>query len=101
MTGDLIDGQESQRIGLCLESVDEGAEAAYDKSLRLAERIASSGPLAVQSSTKSLRMKQDVGLEMALQREADAQAQTYASQDFKSGLEAVLAKNPNPTFVGA
>jgi enoyl-CoA hydratase len=98
-TGELITGQEAEKIGMVLNAVDGDAEACVAYALSLAEKIASAGPLAVQGAIKSLRMKQDTGLEQALQREADAQSQTYASQDYQTGLKATQEKK-KPSFSG-
>ena len=56
-------------------------------------------PICLRLST-SRRARADAELERALQREADAQAQSYASADYAEGLAAVRAKRP-PAFDGA
>jgi len=98
-TGELINGEEAQRIGMCLQAVDGDADACVSHAVSLASSIASAAPIPVQGSVKSLRMKQDVGLDLALQREADAQAQSYASQDYMTGLKAIVEKK-KPVFAG-
>lgn len=42
-------------------------------------------------------LAQDDGLEIALQREADAQAHTYGTSDFREGLAAFRARR-TPTY---
>ena len=46
---------------------------------------------------RTLRSSGDLGLERALQREADAQSASYASGDLVEGLAAIKAKRP-PDF---
>jgi len=75
------------------------ADAAWDASLQLARRIASQSPLAVRSTVKTLRTSADAGFDQALMREADAQAQSYASADYAEGLAALAEKRP-PGFSG-
>ena len=55
------------------------------EAIELASSMAAQGPIAVRSCVRSIRMKQDEGLDKALWREADAQSYCYASQ--------VLARN--------
>jgi hypothetical protein len=43
------------------------------------------------------RQKQDVGLDMALAREADCQAHSYASPDIIKGINAIINKT-TPVF---
>ena len=79
LTGELFTGEEFKAMGGCVDAVDGDGEATVRRALEIAAGIASASPLAVKSSVVSLRLLQDVGLERALQREADAQAQSYAS----------------------
>lgn len=50
------------------------------EAIELASSMAAQGPIAVRSCVRSIRMKQDEGLDKALWREADAQSYCYASQ---------------------
>lgn len=45
-----------------------------------ARLIAKASPLAVRQTLKTLRSQQEEGLDLALRREADAQAICYASK---------------------
>ena len=98
-TGELITGDEAERIGMVLSAVSGDAEECVKHAVAIASKIAMSGPIPVQGSVKSLRMKQDIGLDQALQREADAQAQSYASMDYQIGLQAIIDKK-KPVFTG-
>ena len=75
----------------------ENAQAALDRALALAYRIASQSPVAVRAVTRSLRQKQEIGLDQALWREADAQSYGYGSADFAEGIAAVAGKR-KPSF---
>ena len=75
------------------------ADAAHDEALGLARRVAAQSPLAVRSTLATLRRASGAGLDAALAREADAQAQSYASADYAEGLAALREKRA-PTFGG-
>eukprot|EP00966_Prymnesium_polylepis_P025219 581641-Prymnesium_polylepis.1 len=74
LSGEVVKGDQAQALGLVVESLPD-AGAAWDESIRVARKIASQSPLAVRSTVKTLRSKADEGLDLALMREADAQAQ--------------------------
>lgn len=95
LTGCVISGTEAASLGIASESVAK--EEVMSAALKLARQIASASPAAVRATTRSLRMKAEVGLEHALQREADCQAHSYNMPDLLEGLEAVKAKRP-PKF---
>lgn len=90
LTGELLKGNEAKEIGLVLDAVEESK--VLSNAVELASKIASNAPIAVRTCVRTLRMNQDIGLEAALQREADAQAQCYGGTDFKEGVEAQVAK---------
>lgn len=56
-------------------------------------------PVAIRTLVRSIRTKQDVGLEQALQRDAYAQAVCYARNDWGEGVQAVVDKRI-PEFDG-
>lgn len=91
LTGDVIDGEEASRLGLVAEAVS--AEETLPVTLAYARRMAAAGPVAVRSTARSLRLQDERGLEQALWREADAQAQCYATSDFLRGISAVRDKS--------
>ena len=98
LTGDVVSGAEAQRLGLVAHSLPD-AEAARTEALAIARRIAKQSPLAVRATVATLRQASGAGLPAALQREADAQAQNYASRDFAEGL-AALRDRRTPAFGG-
>lgn len=99
LTGDVVSGADALAIGLVAASLPD-RDTAMAEALGIARRIAAQSPLAVRATLATLRATSDAGLDRALQREADAQAQSYASADYAEGIDAVMAKRP-PSFVGA
>mmetsp|Transcript_143933 Transcript_143933/g.358848 ORF Transcript_143933/g.358848 Transcript_143933/m.358848 type:complete len:304 (-) Transcript_143933:239-1150(-) len=93
LTGQVISSEEAVARGLVARTAEDPLAAAVES----AASMASAGPVAVRTTVRSLRMRQDVGLDQALQREADAQAQCYASADYSEGVEAVAEKR-KPVF---
>ena len=94
LTGDVFTGAEALDLGLVLETCDT-PEATVARARALAASCAAKAPVAVRSATRSLRMLQDASagtLERALQREADAQAQTYCTKDLLEGIAALEGK---------
>lgn len=90
LTGKLILGEEAAQCGLVARTAEDPLAAAIES----ASAMASAAPIAVRTTVRTLRLRQDVGLEQALWREADAQAQCYASADYAEGLAAVAEKRP-------
>ena len=98
LTGEIVSGAEAQRLGLVAASLPDAA-SARDEAFRLARGIAEQSPLAVRATLRTLRLSADAGLSEALEREADAQAQSYASADYAEGL-AGLREKRTPSFSG-
>ena len=96
LTGEVVDGVEAARVGLVAQ-VSEDGDAALEDACELAQRMAQAAPLAVRGCVRSLRMKQDEGLDRALWREADAQAQVWNSRDMREGLDALVERR-TPAF---
>ena len=104
LTGELISGSQAADRGLVAEAVPAAAAASEGESeggedecavlaaaMSMATRMAGAGPVAVRTCVRTLRNRQDnegLGLEAALWREADAQAQCYASPDLLEGVNA-------------
>eukprot|EP00658_Telonema_sp_P-2_P012118 TRINITY_DN14617_c0_g1_i1.p1 TRINITY_DN14617_c0_g1~~TRINITY_DN14617_c0_g1_i1.p1 ORF type:complete len:187 (+),score=43.50 TRINITY_DN14617_c0_g1_i1:296-856(+) len=91
LTGEVIDGREAHARGL-VTKVSETGDATLEDAVAMAEEIAAQAPVAVRAATRTLRIGQEDGLERALWREADAQAQTWNSADLKEGLDALVDK---------
>lgn len=91
LTGDMITGEEAKELRLVSQLAADGPAAQAD-ALALAERIAAQSPVAVRTLVRSLRRKQEEGLEAALWREADAQAHCYGTHDMHEGLKASIER---------
>lgn len=94
-TGRRIDGKEAVRIGLAdvLVTADQVREAALD----LASEIATSAPLAVESTRETLRLGLADKVRTANQRELAIQQVQFATADFKEGIAAMAQRRP-PKF---
>lgn len=99
LTGDVFSGTEAKELGLVLDTADTPEETVA-RAVELASKCANKAPVAVRGAVRSLRMLQDSacgGLERALYREADAQAQTYPTDDLIEGVRALEEKR-RPVF---
>lgn len=96
LTGKVINGTEAHRIGLVSE-VTKTPEECLERAVNLAREMCNAAPLAVRTCVRTLRMQQDEGLDKALWREADAQAEVYNSADYTEGLDALEQKR-RPIF---
>lgn len=97
LTGERIDAEQAQRMGLVTERV--APEVLIDRALTLADRIARNAPLAVQAIKKLSRQTPHLG-------EADAQQLTELywgvlrdTTDRLEGRQAFAEKRP-PQYVG-
>jgi len=94
LRGKILSGREAFDLGLVNRLAEDAKQAAH----RLAEEITvHQHPVAVRTLLQTLRQQQDVGLGLALQREAMAQAACYAREDWGEGVDAVAAKR-DPVF---
>jgi enoyl-CoA hydratase/carnithine racemase len=84
-TGRLLRGDEvmSQGLATAVADSEEGVWAAANE---IAEKVASADRLSVESMVKTVRMRMDVGLDAALEREAVMQAVCYEGEAFKNRL---------------
>ncbi len=99
LTGRRFDGAEAARIGLAIDAVDVSADpdAVLARARALAATIASQGPQSVRALKKSLGVDDHAALQAALEREALAQAHSYANPELGTGLRAIAEKRP-PEF---
>ncbi len=95
MTGEFIDARRAHEIGLYQRLVPDGR--ALPEATTLAEKLAR-GPAAALAVTKqALDAESTLGLEAALDHEADAQAELMAHPNFREAYEAFRAKR-EPNF---
>lgn len=95
-TGRRFDGREAARLGLALEAVPAGD--VLPRARALAARVAANAPLAVRALKERLAPDR-AALQQALEAEARAQAESYASADLGEGLAAAAARRA-PEFRG-
>ncbi|MDZ7839712.1 MAG: enoyl-CoA hydratase/isomerase family protein [Gammaproteobacteria bacterium] len=96
-TGEFIDAEEAHRIGLVNRLVNAGDERA--EADKLARRIASRAPVAVQLHKVMLDAAQDSSLDAALNFETEALVQTAMTRDNLEGTNAFFEKR-DPEFRG-
>ena len=92
LTGEIVLGWEAKQLGLVMEALPR--DAVLPHALKLARTIASQGPVAVRTCVRSLRLAHEDMLHRSLWREADAQADCYATDDLKNGLDAIQNRQP-------
>jgi enoyl-CoA hydratase len=96
-TGDIIDATEAHRIGLCEAIVPAAEFQAHVR--KVADKIASKGPIAIAQAKVVLR-RGDPTLPSANELEAQAFAMLFGTTDQKEGMGAFLEKRP-AKFTGA
>jgi E-phenylitaconyl-CoA hydratase len=95
LTGDTIDAERAERIGLVNRIVT--AETLLDTAFALAQRIAANGPLAVRAAKRAVQHGLDRSLQEGLALEGALQKQLLQSNDAEEGLRA-FAERRRPVF---
>ena len=96
-TGRRIGGEEALAIGLADDLAPDGEILARAQSL--AEEIATSAPLAVQSTRATMRHRLVDRVREANQGELAAQSMQFRTNDFQEGIKAANERRP-PVFRG-
>lgn len=96
-TGDHISAEEAASIGLVNRVVPP--QQLMDEARRLAERIATRGPLAVAGAKVAINQALRTGLDDGLAVELDGVIQAFTTQDQKEGMTAFLERR-KPEFKG-
>ena len=97
MTGRRIDAREAERIGLVSRVVTQ--DELRDEASRIAQTIASNGPLAVRAAKAAVWRGLDVSLEEGLRLEQLIAEPVRQSEDAQEGPRAFLEKR-KPEFKG-
>jgi enoyl-CoA hydratase len=92
MTGDIIDAQEANRIGLVEKVV--APEHLMDAATALAVRIISKAPLALASAKATIDVGYNMNISDACTLEIEAFAELFGTQDKMEGIGAFLEKRP-------
>ncbi|MEY9598364.1 enoyl-CoA hydratase/carnithine racemase [Bradyrhizobium japonicum] len=98
LTGEPIDAQRAERIGLVNRVV--AADALLDIAFAMAKRIAANGPLAVKAAKRAVQHGLDGSLEEGLVLEGALQKQLLQTGDAEEGLRAFAERRP-PVFATA
>jgi enoyl-CoA hydratase/carnithine racemase len=94
-TGRRINGEEAVRIGLADELTSQDTVRA--RAQALADEIALSAPIAVESTRATLRAGLVDAVRAAVEREASEQALHFQTSDFREGI-AATAQRRDPVF---
>lgn len=97
LMGEILNASEAATIGLVNRVSEEGQAVAW--ALRMAEVIASLGPIAVREAKRAIDLAGDVPLDEGLAAELDASERLFASDDMMEGARAFFEKR-SPGFTG-
>lgn len=97
LTGDFVDAQQAYNIGLVNKVVPK--EELMEAAKKLATKIASKAPLAIQCAKEAVNRSMEVGIYEGLAHESYLHAYTCATEDKKEGVAAFLEKR-KPSFQG-
>jgi enoyl-CoA hydratase len=97
LTGEMIDAQEAWGLGLLNKVVP--ADQLLIEVRKLADKLATKGPLTVKAAKDAIEDGYDMALERALAYEAKLFALCFATEDKAEGVNAFLEKRP-PKFKG-
>jgi len=100
-TAAMLNGDEAADIGLANYSVpqNENGDAAYQKSLEIAEKIVPNGPIGVAMAKTAITRGMEVDLTSGLSIEEACYAQVIPTKDRIEGLTAFREKR-RPVFKG-
>lgn len=96
-TGRLLDADEAARLGIVNRVVQRDDLGAAARAL--AAEIAAAGPVAVRLAKRAIFHSERSTLDEALALESSQQMQTFATEDAKEGIRAMMEKRP-PRFRG-
>jgi enoyl-CoA hydratase len=90
LTGDMIDAQTAQQIGLVNRVVAHAELEA--ETMKLAEKIAEKSPIALRMAKEAVKTAARSTLDEGLRREVDLFALCFSSEDKDEGVRAFLEK---------
>jgi enoyl-CoA hydratase len=96
-SGESIDAEEAERIGLVDQVVEPGQELLEAK--KMAQRILKNGPIAVRFAKKAMNRGVQMSLSEALMMEATLFGELFETKDTKEGVRSFLEKR-KPQFQG-
>jgi len=90
LTGDMIDAEEAEEIGLVERVVP--ADELRETTLELANKIAAMSPLTVRVAKEAVRASQRMAIEEGILYERDLFCLCFSTEDKEEGVEAFLEK---------
>jgi enoyl-CoA hydratase/carnithine racemase len=96
-SGRRVQGEEAFAMGLADRLVAKAD--VLDAAIAMAQEIATSAPIAVQSTRATLRSGLAEAVRQASSHEGTEQSRHYLTEDFKEGIRA-MAERRSPVFVG-
>ena len=97
LTGDMIAAKRAHELGLVNDLVEPGT--ALEAALKLAEKIAANGPLAVRTVKQVVTESQDWRVDDMFALQNPRMAHIFSSEDAKEGATAFAEKRP-PVWKG-
>jgi enoyl-CoA hydratase len=97
LTGEMIDAQTAQQIGLVSRVVAHDELEA--ETMKIAEKIAEKSPIALRMAKEAVKTASRSTLDEGLRREIDLFALCFSSADKDEGVSAFLEKR-KPEFKG-
>lgn len=94
-TGNMIDANEAEKIGLVNTVVSK--EELMDTALKMAEKISSNAQLAVRYSKTAINRGIETDIETGIEIEKDLFAICFSTEDQKEGMSAFIEKR-KPSF---
>lgn len=100
-TGRIIDGSQALQYGLVNYAVpqNDDGDAAYQRSVLLAEEILSSGPVALRAAKMAINRGTEADVNTGLAIEGACYLQTVNTHDRIEGLNSFKEKRP-PKYKG-
>ncbi len=97
LTGDPIDAETAQRIGLVTRVVPK--ENLMDEAMKLAKKLAAKAPITTRITKQCLNNSTDTNMAAGLQYEQKCFAYIFATEDHMEGLKSFIEKR-KPVFQG-
>lgn len=97
LTGEMIDAPTALSFGLVNHVFTQ--EELQEKTMQLAEKIASKAPIALQFAKEAVKFASRSNLDEGLRREIDLFSLCFSTEDKKEGVSAFLEKR-KPEFKG-
>jgi len=98
LTGDLVDAETAKAYGLINRiAPPAGLQAA---TMALARQIASKSPLTLKIGKEAFYRQRELGVEKAYAYASRAMTENMMARDAEQGIDAFIAKKPQPDWQG-